>query len=131
MDETLSRSEISHYTNLWCRQRGIHARDLESHPRADEVVALLRWRELMWSKLNSAEQGVWAGYWSSIYHKKNRLSAKAIKKLETITSTADHRYLEQQIQKAKIRALRQNPNSKPAYDMTAKDVGLSQTVPWE
>jgi hypothetical protein len=127
----LSKKELTHYTNLWCRQRGIHSRDLETHPRVDDVVALLAWREEMWHKLNRSEQACWAGFWSSIYHKKNKISSKALKKLQTITTQAEHRHLKTIIQRAKIKATRQNPINKSAYDMTAKDAGSTQSVPWD
>jgi len=134
-DTSLTVSELNHYTNLWCRERGIHASDLEKHPRADDIVLLLRFREELWHKLNKNEQSCWAGYWSSIYVKKNKLKLKALKKLEQITITATDRHLKQIIHTAqlrqKIKQLKQNPYSKPVDDIAAKDTGLTQTVPWE
>ncbi len=130
-EHPLGKSELTHYTNLWCRQRGIHARDLETHPCADDVVALLAWRETIWHKLNRSEQASWAGYWNSVYHKKNPIRSKALKKLETITTQAEHRHLKTIIQRAKIKALRQNPINKSAENMTAKDADSTQSVPWD
>lgn len=131
----LSANELNHYTNLWCRERGIHSKDLEKHPRADDIVLLLRFREELWHKLNRSEQGCWAGYWSSVYKKRNALKSKALNKLEQITITANDRHLKALINKAKqrqkIRQLRQNPYSKSTDNIAAKDVEISQTVPWE
>lgn len=131
----LSISELNHYTNLWCREKGIHAIDLEKHPQADDIVLMLKWREEMWHKLNKSEQAVWGAYWNHVYFKKFPLHKKALKKFEQITITASDRHLKELIIKAeqrqRIKALRQNPYSKPADNMTAKDVGLLQTVPWE
>lgn len=132
---SLSTDEIRHYTNLWCKSKGISSKDLEQHPRADDLVLLIAFRDAMWDKLNKVEQGCWAGYWSSIYIKKNKLKDKALKKLEQITITATDRHLKNLVQSAqqrqRIKALRQNPYSKPMDDIAAKDMGLAQTVPWE
>lgn len=135
MADSLTSSELNHYTNLWCREKGIHSKDLETHPRADDVVLLLVFRDAMWTKLNRSEQGCWAGYWSSVYVKKNKLKNKALTKLEQITITATDRHLKEIIIKAKqrqrIKALRQNPYSKPVDNIAAKDIGLAHSVPWE
>ena len=131
----LTQKEITHYTNLWCRQKGIHASDLDKHPRADDLVLLIAFRDAMWHKLNASEKGCWAGYWSSVYVKKNTLKNKALDKLEKITITASDRHLKtivtQAQQRQYIKALRQNPNAKPVENMTAKDTGPAQTAPWE
>jgi hypothetical protein len=134
----LTLSEINHYTNYWCKSKGISSKDLEQHPRADDLVLLIAFRDAMWNRLNKSEQGVWAGYWSSVYVKKNSLHDKGLKKLEQITITAEHRHLQNLVKQAqqrqRIRQLKansQNPYAKPVDDMTAKDTGLSQTAPWE
>jgi hypothetical protein len=131
----LTRSELNHYTNLWCRQKGIHASDLDKHPQIDDVILMLVWRGDMWKKLNKSEQAVWGAYWNTVYHKQRPIHKKALKKLEQITITATDRHLKDLVIKAKqkqrIKALRQNPYSKPADNIVAKDAGLAQTVPWE
>ena len=103
----LSQSEITHYTNLWCRSKGISAKDLEKHPQADDLVLLINIREATWHMLNSQEQGVWAAYWGWVYTKKFSLKNKHIKKLEAITYQALARYnnLEQARKKIKVRRL--------------------------
>lgn len=131
----LTSRELTHYTNLWCREKGIHSKDLEQHPCADDVVLLLALRDAMWTKLNKSEQGCWAGYWSSVYVKKNKLKNKALKKLEQITITASDRHLREIVKQAtarqRIRQLKQNPYSKPVENIAAKDTGLTHSVPWE
>jgi hypothetical protein len=106
-NEPLSKSEITHYTNMWCRSKGISAKDLESHLQADDLVLLINIREATWHMLNQQEQGVWAAYWGWTYTKKFSLKKKHIKKLEIITFQALSRYnqIEQARQKIKVRRL--------------------------
>jgi hypothetical protein len=110
METHLSHRELQHYTNLWCRQKGIHASDLESHYQADDVVLLIKWREEMWHILTKSEQSFWAAVWSWTYHKKYSLKQKHLTKLEKITIQATNRHLKNMIIKAqqqqKIRQLR-------------------------
>lgn len=131
----LTIKEINHYTNYWCKTKGITSKDLEQHPQVDDVILLVAFRDAMWDKLNVSERACWAGYWSSVYVKKNKLKSKALTKLEQITIIATNRHLKKIItqasQRKTIKALRQNPYAKPAEDIAAKDVGLAQTVPWE
>ena len=72
----LTKKELEHYTNFWCRQKGIHAKDLESHPQVGDVVILVRFRDNLWNELEKAEQGVWAALWSWTYTSKFTLKAK-------------------------------------------------------
>lgn len=131
----LTKDELRHYTNYWCKTKGISSKDLDTHPRADDLTLLIAFRDAMWDKLNQKERGCWAGYWSSIYVKKNKLKPKALNKLEQITITATDRHLTTLVktsqQRQKIKALRQNPYSKSTAYIAAKSVGLAQTVPWE
>lgn len=131
----LTPAELTHYTNLWCRQRGIHSKDLETHPQADDVVAMLAWRETMWHKLNKSEQAVWGAYWNTVYHKRRPIHKKALKKLEQITITATDRHEEnlkhQAQQRQRIQALKQNPYSKSSDDIVAKTDDSTYSVPWE
>lgn len=122
---------LEYYTNYWCRSKGISKKDLETHPQIDDVILMLRFRDSLWTILNQSEQAVWGAYWNTVYHKRRCLHKKALNKLEQITITATDRLLQLQNQRSRIKALRQNPIHKPAENMTAKDVGPSQTVPWE
>ena len=105
--EPLSHSEITHYTNLWCRSKGISAKDLENHPQADDLVLLINIREATWHMLNSQEQGVWAAYWGWVYTKGYSLKNKHINKLESVTYQALTRYnqIQQARKKIKVRRL--------------------------
>jgi hypothetical protein len=131
----LTTSELNHYTNLWCREKGIHAKDLTAHPHADDVVLMLRIREDMFDKFNASERAVWGAYWNTIYHKRRPIHKKALKKLEQITITASDRHLEntrlQVIQRQRIQALKQNPYSKSSDDIVAKTDDSTYSVPWE
>lgn len=106
----LTTPEKIHYTNLWCREKGIHSKDLENHPQADDVVLLIKWREEMWHKLNKSEQGFFAALWSYAYTHKYSLKQKHLIKLEKVTIEASNRYLKNMVIKAqqrqKIRQLR-------------------------
>ena len=110
MTLTLSSTEVTHYTNLWCREKGIHSKDMEKHPQADDVVLLVRWREEMWQKLTKSEQSFWSALWSWTYHRKYSLKKKHLTKLEKITLQATDRHLKNIVIKAqqqqKIRQLR-------------------------
>jgi hypothetical protein len=131
----LTQSELNHYTNLWCREKGIYSKDLESHPHADDVVLMLRIREDMFDKFNQSEQAVWGAYWNIVYYKRRPIHKKALKKLEQITITATNRHLEQTqrqaLQRSRIQALKQNPYSKSSDDIVAKTDDSTCSVPWE
>ena len=131
----LTTAELTHYTNLWCRERGIHSKDLTAHPHADDVVLMLRWREEMWLKLNKSEQAVWGAYWNTVYHKRHPIHKKALTKLEQITITASDRHLKDSkllaTQRQRIQAIKQNPYSKSSDDIVAKTDDSTCSVPWE
>jgi hypothetical protein len=131
----LTISELNHYTNLWCREKGIHSKDLETHPHADDVVIMLRIREDLFDIFNHSERAVWGAYWNTVYHKRRPIHKKALKKLEQITITATDRHLEntrlQAVQRQRIQALKQNPYSKSSDDIVAKTDDSTCSVPWE
>lgn len=102
----LSKSEITHYTNYWCKSKGISAKDLEIHPQADDVVLLVNIREAAWHMYNSKEQGVWSAYWGWVYSKKFPLKKKHLKKLQAVTEAALQRHKLKQQAGEKIRQMR-------------------------
>lgn len=108
----LSRSEITHYTNLWCRQKGIYSRDLESHPRADDVVLLIKLRDDLWDVLDASDRAVWSAYWGWAYHKAFALKKKHLTKLEKIIQGAILRQQRHQTIVEKIKALKREQNQK-------------------
>lgn len=92
--QTLSKSEITYYTNYWCKSKGISAKDLEAHPQIDDVVLLINYRDSMWSKLNKSEQAHWGAVWDWCYHRKFALKKKHLKKFESIIQEANQRHTE-------------------------------------
>lgn len=141
-EQPLSKTELNHYTNLWCRQRGIHARDLESHPRADDVVLLLNFRQELWNDITYSNQRTWDAYWGWVYTQKKPLRDKHLTKLKHIAingmNTRKFKQLKARELRQRIYQLRQhkNPtalgqNKISADDMTAKDAGSTQSVPWD
>lgn len=130
--------EQSQLVGYWAKTKGITQKDFEQHPRIDDLILLISFRDQLWTKLNLSERGTWAGYWSSIYIKKNKLSYKALKKLEQITITATDRHLKNIIKQAQQKQLirqrrqqTQNPYAKSSAYMTAKSEELDQSVPWD
>jgi hypothetical protein len=110
----LSNSEKAHYTNLWCREKGIHAKDLENHPQADDVVLLIKFREAFWYSMERSEQGVWAAYWSWTYTKALSLKQKHLKKLESIGNAVAFRQEKQAQRQATIKSFRAKAKLKTA-----------------
>lgn len=106
MELRLSTSEINHYTNMWCRQKGIHARDLENHPQADDVVLLINFRSEFWDVMTAQEQGVWAAYWGWTYTKACSLKRKHLDKLQKIGNSVIFRKEKQAQRQATIKAMR-------------------------
>ena len=90
-------------TNYWCRTKGIHSSDLDTHPQIEDVMILLKYRDAMWQKLNKSEQAHWGAIWDWTYHRKYPLKNKHISKLELITLQAEQRHVNQLIEAAKAR----------------------------
>lgn len=111
MSQSLSIKEKEHYTNLWCREKGIHASDLEKHPQADDVVLLIKFREQLWNDMEKSEQGVWAALWSWTYTRSLSLKKKHLEKLELIGNSVDFRQQKQLQRQATIRAMRKRLQS--------------------
>jgi hypothetical protein len=107
INESLSVSEITHYTNWWCRSKGISANDLSKHKQIDDVMLLLHISEEFKSNFNLSEQSTWGALWDWTYHRSYPLKAKHKLKLETICTQALVRRQQKQNQIEKIRQLRQ------------------------
>jgi hypothetical protein len=99
----LSSSEVTHYTNWWCRSKGIKSKDLDSHPSINDVVFLIQFRDAMWSKLNKSEQAFWGAIWDWTYHKGFQLKKKHLTKAEQVVVDAETRYQAKQNQIIKAR----------------------------
>jgi hypothetical protein len=98
---------IQHETNYWCRTKGIHNKDLESHPQADDVVLLIVFREEYFTKLTYTEQAQFNGIWRRVYTLKLSLLTKHLRQLEKIINDITYR----QNKMAKIRTLRKTQSS--------------------
>jgi hypothetical protein len=122
--ENLSIQEKEHFTNLWCRELGIKSSDLgcgftktfkgkviskPHHPAIDDVILLLNVRTEFWQFFDKHEQGVWAGYWRTVYWEGYPLKAKATKKIETIVTSGIYKQEQQRIKAQKIKQLRKQP----------------------
>jgi hypothetical protein len=77
-----------HLTNIFCKKRGIKATDLENHNCADDIVLLLVIKEEFDSSFDPESKGLWAAYWSRVYHYCFPLKAKHHKKLLGICEQA-------------------------------------------
>jgi hypothetical protein len=103
-DHKTNEQVLDHYTNLWCKQKGISMRVIEQHPQADDVVMLVNWRDAMWDKLDKKQQGSFAGIWSYVYSYKKPIRQKHLTKLESITLAAMASHIKQQQAQARIKA---------------------------
>ena len=108
MSERLSKSEIQHLTNYWCRTKGIHSRDLTDHPQVNDLVLLITIRDNLWQDMSATEQGVWSAYWGWTYTKAHSLKSKHLAKLENITKSVIFRQSQKQLAREKIRQLRES-----------------------
>ena len=101
-DNQLSTKEKIHYTNLWCRSIGIKSLDLTEHPKIDDVIFLIKFRQSVWYDMNNTERGIWSGIWSWVYHNKYTLTKKNLGKLEKIASNVIYRQQLHQQQRQKL-----------------------------
>lgn len=138
--ELMSKKElVEFYTRYWCKTKGIFERDLVQHPQINDITILVNIRDTYWSDMTASHRGVWAAYWDWVYFKKKPLKAKHLKKLEHIVINAENtkkfKTLRLTEQRQKIWAMRKTTAErqiqKPADNMTAKDAGPLQSVPWD
>jgi len=112
MADQLTQAEKTHYTNLWCREIGIKSRDLETHPTIDDAILLINFHKATWLDLTREERGVWAAYWSYVYHRQCKLKEKHLNKLESITNSVIFRQQKQAERRATIQAMRKRLTAK-------------------
>jgi hypothetical protein len=107
MEQTL----IQGVTNYWCRTKGIHNKDLDTHPHIDDVIFLLKWRDAMWDMCNLNERAFWGSVWGNVYNKKTAIKKHILAKFETVTIQAITRHNNnldiKAKQKERIKQLRQ------------------------
>lgn len=94
----------------WLQSHGITVKDLDQHPRIDDMVLMINIRQEFWTAMNAHEQGVWAGYWSVVYKKRKPLHAKALRKFENIIEQIRQRRLKIQILRQLQTGTSQNKN---------------------
>lgn len=104
--ESLTKKQLQHFTNIWCRENGIKQRDLTNHPNIDDVILLVNFRNEFWRDLTKIEQATWSGFWSIIYHRHFTLKAKHLAKLELMAQSALFQRQRTQQRRSKIQALR-------------------------
>lgn len=126
----LSKKEVEHYTNLWCREQGIHSKDLETHPQIDDVILLKQFRKEFYD-LPDFWRMPYNKIYKSVYQGKIPLKAKQISTLRRMAEGMIKWRHTRQYQANKIKSLRQNPIKKSVDNMTAKDTEQYQTLPWE
>ena len=106
--ETIRQANIETYRFL--KRRGITSQDIESHPRADDVVLLTAIKDHYHQDMNPSQLSTWAAYWSTVYFKKNALKPKALTKLKEIVLDIEYKkFIEEENRRdqlKKIRALR-------------------------
>lgn len=102
----LTKSELIHFTNRWCRSNGISLRDLTNHPQIEDVVLLVNFRNEFWRDMTASEQGTWSAYWSLVYHKQFTIKQAHLGKLETIARSCEFIRQKQAERKATIQAMR-------------------------
>jgi hypothetical protein len=123
-NKTLSKSQLTQYTTLWCLEHGIKPRDLgcgtvitedgtarpyqNAHPAIDDVIILIKLKEEFWNVWDKSERGIWSGFWSSAYHHGFAFKAKALKKIETLANSGTYKQQQQKLKQQKIRQLRES-----------------------
>lgn len=92
--------------NKWCQTKGITADDILKHPRFDDISILLLIKDGYGRLMNVAETAAWGGYWSSIYHKKNKLTDKKLRRIEGMVKALQQREKAEAEKLLKIKQLR-------------------------
>lgn len=108
MKDQLSKTEINHYTNLWCKQQGFKVRDLENSKTAEYTVLLVTVRQDYWRFMDSHSRNVWAGL-NSVVQQGYPLKDKHLTKIEKIIDQATKAQIRYQANLEKIKKLRQQP----------------------
>jgi hypothetical protein len=106
-EQPLSNSEIIHYTNWWCCSLGFKSTDLENHPKIEDVLLLVKFRQRFWSDMLNKERSTWGAIWGWVYLNKYTITNKNLGKLEKIINNIQYRQELHNTQRNKIKALRQ------------------------
>jgi hypothetical protein len=101
----------------WIGKLGFRSQHLDTHPRADDCVFLLKLRIELWEIMNTSERAVWGAYWGIVFAKKKPLNHKAYTKFEKHTQSIILRQSRIQSQIQSLRATKHNQNK--GRNMTA------------
>lgn len=99
-------NNIEHQTNKFCWLRGFKAKDLETHPCADDVVLLSLIKDDLGKYITLKDHAKINGLWGMVYTRKFPLKNKHHKELEDITIRAQQAIDRQKHKLAKIKTLR-------------------------
>lgn len=109
------------------RDLKIKSKDLDTHPRIDDVMTLLQIRHELWHRMNNSEQATWGAYWGIVFKKKFVLNKKFWNKFEKITTNIDQREYRQQQQREIVRQLKRTLENTD-HNKDAKGSNLAQTL---
>ena len=108
--QPLSKSEITHYTNLWCRQQGFKSRDLDQHPQMDDVVLLVQIIQEYIKETSKAQRIQLLLLWQRVYERAQPLKPKHYQSLERLVLRLEqwryHRQQRQHLLRQRIKALK-------------------------
>jgi hypothetical protein len=111
LHEKLKEIEQNILIKRWIKKKGISFEDLDRHPQIDDVILMLKVRELK-DSMNSSEIARWGAIWNTVYYKKRALNSKNLTKIQNIVVEAQqrHNYKQQQYQAQlnKIKEMREN-----------------------
>ncbi len=127
--------------DFWLREHGVKSRDLESHPRIDDMIVLLQLRNELWDRMTQPERNTWGAYWGLVFQKQYPLNQKFWKKFTGITRSIDHRQQRQQQARQRIRTLKDMDHNSEAKGSCPPESNLhengnngsareNQSVPW-
>lgn len=128
MTNKLQEIEQNQLIGYWIKSKGITFKDLQKHPQIDDVILLLKVKQMAHMFTNS-EQSHWGAVWAIVYKDKKPLKQKHITKIQKNIEQAitRHNYKQKQLQAnlKKIYKMRENQETHiPVYDNDDKGTGL-------
>lgn len=114
----------------WCLRKGIRRRDLEQHPRWDDIILLMRIRQEYATELRSDRSllGTLDAYWGMVYSERKLLKSRSYIKLEILVEQLEKVRQREALKRQIIQAMRgvgQKQNT--GQDMTAKGPNLPKS----
>lgn len=124
------QTEQDQMIDRWCLRKGIRRRDLERHPRLDDVILLLRIRQEYATELRSNRRllGTLDAYWGMVYKEQKTLQSKSYIKLEILVEQLEKIRQREQLKIKIIKAMRGTSQTQnKGHDMTAKGPNLPES----